>query len=197
MIAIISKLKTFILNHKVKREGGEAFSKTLREFYSSMHNIHVGYGSYGGCFNSTNIASGTFFGNYCSIAQDVKVFRANHPLDHFTLHPLFYNPIFGYVKDDQLHRPELYIGHDVWIGSSAIILPSVMTIGNGAVIGAGSVVTKDVPPYSVVVGNPARIIKMRFSEGQIKELEASKWWNWKKDELIKNKEAIESIVNEN
>ncbi|MBN2828359.1 MAG: CatB-related O-acetyltransferase [Tissierellales bacterium] len=196
MQRVIQKIKMFFLNKKIEREGGEAFSETIRKFYFSKYNIHIGYGSYGGCFNSDNIAKGTVFGNYCSIAQNVKIFRANHPLDYFTLHPLFYNPIFGYVRTDQLNRPVLTIGHDVWIGESTIILPSVKTIGNGAVIGAGSVVTKDVPPYSVVAGNPARIIKMRFSERQIKELEASRWWDWKKDELIKNKEAIESIINE-
>lgn len=189
-------MRMFLLNKKIEREGGEAFSESIRRFYSSHYNIHVGYGTYGGCFNSVNIAGGTVFGNYCSIAQNVKIFRANHPLNYFTLHPLFYNPFFGYVKTDQLDRPTLKIGHDVWIGESTIILPSVKTIGNGAVIGAGSIVTKDVPPYSVVAGNPAKVIKIRFSDEKIKKLEATKWWEWRKSELLQKKESLEKIVNE-
>lgn len=191
---IIGKLHNKVLNFKIKKEGGQAFSKSLRKFYVEKYNIHIGYGSYGGCFQPENIPNGTIFGNYCSVAPDIKIFRANHPLENFTLHPLFYNPVMGYVKKDILHRPILTIGHDVWIGSSAIILPSVMTIGNGAVIGAGSVITKDVPPYAVVVGNPAKIIKFRFSEKIIGKLENTEWWNLEKDELIKIKLNMEKIV---
>jgi acetyltransferase-like isoleucine patch superfamily enzyme len=65
----------------------------------------------------------------------------------------------GYVKRDMLDRPKLYIGHDVWIGANVIILPGCYKIGNGAIIGAGSIVTKDVPPYAIVAGNPSRLIK--------------------------------------
>lgn len=68
------------------------------------------------------------------------------------------------------------IGHDVWIGRNAILLPKVHNIGNGAIIGAGAVVTHDVEPYSIVAGNPAKIIKYRFSKSQIEKLESSEWW---------------------
>lgn len=193
---IVKKIQNFILNKKVKREGGQAFSETLRNIYSKKYNIQIGYGSYGGCFHPRYIPAGTVFGNYCSIAQEVKIFRANHPSDYFTLHPLFYNPAMGYVKADKLERPPLIVGHDVWIGSSSIILPTVRKIGNGAVIGAGSIVTKDVLPYSVVAGNPAKFLKMRFSEDKIEKLEATQWWNLKKEELITNKEKLEKIINE-
>jgi len=74
----------------------------------------------------------------------------------------------GYVNEDKLIRPEIVIGHDVWIGHSAIILPSVNFIGNGAIIAAGSVVSKNVEPYTIVVGNPAKQIKKRFNDGTIK-----------------------------
>lgn len=96
------------------------------------------------------------------------------------------NPIVGYVKEDMLERPSLTIGHDVWIGERAIILPSVTSIGNGAIIGAGSIVTKDVEPYSIVAGNPAKKIGKRFEDKVIHRLEESEWWLLKKDELIKN-----------
>ena len=88
-----------------------------------------------------------------------------------------------YVAKDMLERPPLEIGHDVWIGANAIILPGVSRIGNGAVIGAGSVVTKDVGPYEIVAGNPARAIRMRFDERQIAALESSRRWELDRHEL--------------
>lgn len=78
---------------------------------------------------------------------------------------------------------KVIIGNDVWIGTNVTILPSV-TIGNGAIIEAGSVITKDIPDYAVVAGTPAKIIKYRFSEEEITLLNASQWWNWS-DEAIK------------
>jgi acetyltransferase-like isoleucine patch superfamily enzyme len=185
-----------ILHIKIAKEGGQAFSNSIRQYYSKKYNIQIGYGSYGGCFHHENIPAGTVFGNYCSIAQGVKIFRANHPTAYFTMHPLFYNPIMGYVKTDALERPELVIGHDVWIGANVIILPGCCKVGNGAVIGAGSVVTKDIPAYAIAVGNPAKVIKMRFSDDIIAQLEATQWWNWNKDELIKNRERLEKITHE-
>ena len=77
----------------------------------------------------------------------------------------------------------LNVGHGVWFGADSIVLSGCKTIGNGAVIGAGSVVTHDVPPYAVVVGNPARIIRYRLTSEQIEKVEASKWWLLEKNEL--------------
>lgn len=195
MINIIQFIRHKILNYKVKREGGQAFSVSLRKFYLERYGIKIGYGSYGGCFHRSHIPRGTEFGNYCSIAQGVQIFRANHPLEYFTLHPLFYNPVMGYVKKDRLDRPKLYIGHDVWIGANVIILSGCCKVGNGAIIGAGSVITKDVPPYAIVAGNPAKRIRMRFSPDVIEKLEATEWWNQDKNELIKHKGELEKIVN--
>jgi len=183
-----------ILNLIVRLEGGQAFSRSLRKWFLKRYNISVGYGSYGGCFNEKNIPAGTEFGRYCSIAQGVKIFRANHPMEYFTLHPLFCNPRMGYVKMDMLSRPKLIVGHDVWIGDSVIILPNCRIIGNGAIIGAGSIVTKDVAPYSILVGNPAKVIKMRFSEDIIQKLEATCWWLLDKEDLIEKKEKFEKIA---
>lgn len=155
--------------------GGLAFSSEVRKLYAETHRIRIGYGTYGGCFDTENIPPDVSFGNYCSIASGVRIFRANHPSGRFTTHPILYNPVMGYVAKDMLERPPLEIGHDVWIGANAIILPGVSRIGNGAVIGAGSVVTKDVGPYEIVAGNPARAIRMRFDERQIAALESSRW----------------------
>lgn len=175
-------LKRNILQRmKMKKAGSE--SKLLRRIYSKNYNIEIGYGTYGGIFNVGNIPSGVKIGNYCSVADGVRIFRANHPAKMFTTHPIFYNPIMGIVEQDKLERPEISIGHDVWIGANVIILPSVNNIGNGSIIGAGSIVTKDVPPYAVVAGNPAKVIKMRFNPSQIQYLEEIQWWNCSMDEL--------------
>jgi acetyltransferase-like isoleucine patch superfamily enzyme len=185
-----------ILDFKVSIEGGQAFSKSIRKYYSKKYNIKIGYGSYGGCFHYGNIPAGVIFGNYCSIAQGLKIFRANHPVTYFTMHPLFYNPTMGYVNCDMLERLPLIIGHDVWIGTNVIILPGCYEIGNGAVIGAGSIVTKNVLPYAIIAGNPAKLIKMRFTPDIIEKLEATEWWNMKKEELIQNKERLGKIVSD-
>jgi virginiamycin A acetyltransferase len=189
-----SLLKQKLLAWIIKKEGGYMYSETVRYIYEKKYNIKIGYGTYGGCFKAKNIPAGVVFGNYCSIAPDIRIFRANHPKTNFTSHPILYNPVAGYVKQDRLHRPPLYIGHDVWIGEWAIILPNVNTIGNGAIIGAGTVVTKDVPPYTIVAGNPAKVIGKRFDEQTIEELERLQWWNLRKDELIINIEKYQSIT---
>lgn len=190
-------LRKFIERLILLFEGGQAFSPTIRYIYSKYHNIKIGYGSYGGCFSYVNFPkpSNITFGNYCSIGSNLKIFRANHPMNNFTTHPVLYNPIFGYVNHDLLSRPDLIIGHDVWIGSSVIITPKVCHIGDGAVIGAGSVVTKDVDSYSVVAGNPARFIKYRFNSNQMQIIKDSKWWVMSIDELIDNISILENMLN--
>ncbi|MCU7548271.1 CatB-related O-acetyltransferase [Chitinophagaceae bacterium LB-8] len=170
------------------------YSNTIRQIYEEKHKIKIGYGSYGGCFSLKNVPAGVSFGNYCSIAPTIRIFRANHPKNKFTSHPILYNPAAGYVTKDALKRPTLTIGHDVWIGEWAIILPNVSYIGNGAIIGAGSVVTRNVDPYSIVAGNPAKVIGKRFDDSVIKKIEESKWWFSTKEELIKNIQKFQDLV---
>lgn len=190
--------KDDIVNYLIKRvsifDGGEPYSKILRRFYKIKYGIVIGYGSYGGCYNARNIPSGTIFGNYCSIAEGVKVFSANHPLNDFTTHPIIYNPVMGGVDSDKLYRKKINIGHDVWIGAGSIILPSVDFIGNGAVIGAGSIVTKNVEPYSIVAGNPAKKIRKRFDNDLVELIEATKWWELSKCELIQYMNELSQLV---
>ena len=120
-------------------------------------------------------------GRYCSIASNIKISLGIHPTDKISTYPGFYsNDTAGTVKftsDPSIieHKP-VNIGHDVWIGANSLIMDGV-TIGNGAVIGAGSVVTKDVIPYAIVAGVPAKLIKMRFDTDQIALLEQFKWWD--------------------
>ncbi len=175
-------------------EGGEAYSKTARLLYEEAYGIHIGYGTYGGIWTAGNLHWEDFsIGNYCSIAQNVYLYTGNHPTHFFTTHPLMYNPSMG-AKEPLSFSQHLTIGHDVWIGQNAVILPSCHHIGNGAVIGAGSIVTKDVDPYTICVGNPAHPIKKRFSDDVIKRLEETHWWDMELDELQKNREQLQQIV---
>jgi acetyltransferase-like isoleucine patch superfamily enzyme len=123
-------------------------------------------------------------GRYCSIAEGVKVHLGGmHAIDRITTYPFDiilnkYEKHGGYAQS----KGDVVIGHDVWIGSEAMILSGVR-IGNGAIIGARSVVTKDVPAYAVVAGNPARHIRYRFDANTISSLESISWWNWSTDKI--------------
>lgn len=191
------KVRGLIESLIVKREGGFAYSSTIRMIYKRYHGIVIGYGTYGGCFNLSNIRPNIKIGRYCSIAPRVDFLRANHPITDFTTHPIGHRILFNNkLREDRFHWSELIIGNDVWIGQNVVILPTCNFIGDGVVIVAGSIVTKDVPSYAIVAGNPAKFIRMRFSEEVIVKLEESKWWNMDKEELIDNQELLQNIVNE-
>lgn len=170
------RLRGLILKVINKLDGGELYSTVLRKIFRHYHKVEIGSYSYGGCFVPNQFDRFTTIGRYCSIAGTVRVMNRNHPMKHQSLHAFFYNPVLKYCKKDMIDYISLSIENDVWIGHNAIILPRVRRIGNGAVIGAGSVVTKDIPPYAVVAGNPAKIIKYRFSEQKISQLISSAWW---------------------
>jgi virginiamycin A acetyltransferase len=136
-----------------KLNGGEAWSPLIRKLYADVHNIKVGVGSYGGCFNHIRIPRGTIIGNYCSFAPTVYIYNADHPKSSITTHPIVYNPVFKYVNTEHIKRTKLEIGNDVWIGQNVIITSKVNKIGNGAIIGAGSIVTKNVNDYEIVGGS--------------------------------------------
>jgi virginiamycin A acetyltransferase len=121
-------------------------------------------------------------GKFCSIAHGVEFILngGNHQVEAISTYPF---NIFGEEWADAMEgrqypqKGDIVIGNDVWIGYRAVIMPGV-TIGDGAIIAACAVVTKDVAPYSIVGGNPAREIRKRFSESKIAELLALKWWDW-------------------
>ena len=118
-------------------------------------------------------------GAFCSIAVDVLIFLGgNHRVDWITTYPFsFLRPSAKGIPGHPATKGDVIIGNDVWIGAGAVIMSGVR-IGNGAVIGAYAVVTKDVPPYGIVAGNPAKFIRLRFSETEIATLEEIAWWNW-------------------
>lgn len=120
-------------------------------------------------------------GKFCSIALGVLVILSEHNTNWCSTYPfndMMYE--YSYLEGHPKSKGDVIIGNDVWIGMNSIILSGVH-IGNGAVIGAGAVVTKDVEPYSIVGGNPAKIIKRRFDDATIKRLEEIEWWNWEKE----------------
>lgn len=132
----------------------------------------------------------TEIGRYCSIANDVIIAASEHPITNFSTHPISYD-----VDNYPNKECKTIIGHDVWIGTRAIIKKGV-TIGNGAVIAAGAVVTKNVPPYAVVAGVPTKIIKYRFEDEEIDELQKLEWWNFPIDSLsdMKNLSIKDAIA---
>ena len=128
-------------------------------------------------------------GRYCSIANRVRINPGNHPRDRVTQHHMTYRRVqFGLDNEDDeeffawRRAHPCIIGHDVWIGHAAVILPGVR-IGTGAVVGASAVVTRDVEPYQVVAGVPARPLRFRFSEDVIARILQSKWWEWTRPQL--------------
>lgn len=164
-------------------ENGECNSKTLRIIYRKYYKIHIGLYSYG-CFNYNSIDPYTTIGRYCSINNTVAIRNRNHPIGFKSTHPFFFNSKLGYCKKEIIDYSPIEIGNDVWIGQHVIILPSVQKIGDGAIIGAHSVVTKSIPPYSIVVGNPARVIKFRFSNDIIAKLLDEKWWEKEINQIL-------------
>lgn len=136
-------------------------------------------------------------GSYCAISWEVTIGADAHPTDRVTGSAAFFQRRFGLVEDDisKGEVPRTKIGNDVLIGCKAIIISGV-TIGDGAIIGAGAVVTKDVEPYAIVVGIPARCIGYRFSEDVRKNLLEAEWWSWRDDVLKENIELFQQSLSE-
>lgn len=141
-------------------------------------------------------------GKFCSIADEVTIqLGANHRMDSVSTYPFYAFPrdwhrvsTFHYVRGehpDMDRAVEVTIGNDVWIGQGAHILPGVI-IGDGAVIGARAVVARDVEPYAIVAGNPARLLRKRFDEETIRKLLEIKWWDWPAEKIRKNLDIMRS-----
>lgn len=134
-------------------------------------------------------------GRFCAIATDVKFIMngANHKVSGLSSYPF---QIFGQGWEkvmpgdgDLPFKGDTEIGDDVWIGFEAMIMPGV-TVGSGAIIASRSVVTQDVPPYSVVGGNPARVLRYRFDDETVAELLEIAWWDWEAESITRHLDAI-------
>lgn len=165
--------------------------------------FHTNIGKYSSgpiCCNHPLIKS---IGAFCSFAEGVCV-HGNHPMNYISTHPFLYkgspnDPIEGVLPYEdyqeapwffegvhpkgKIEQRRICIGNDVWLGRNVVIV-NYSNIGNGVIAGAGTIITKDVPDYAIVVGVPARIIKYRYNQAQIKALNQIKWWNWSDEEIL-------------
>jgi acetyltransferase-like isoleucine patch superfamily enzyme len=134
-------------------------------------------------------------GKYCSLADGITVIAGGeHDKDWFSTYPfieLWHMDELTFMKKKR-YKGDIIIENDVWIGNNVTILSGV-TIGNGAVIAAGSVIVKNVEPYSIVGGNPARIIKHRFSNSIIERLNKLQWWDWPEEKIRNNLRLLNNV----
>lgn len=173
MIRFISIFTNFLWSHIVSK------------FQNPTGIVDVGEYTYGSprilsFLNTDKI----IIGKFCSIADYVTIVASGeHRLDRLSTFPL--KSTFIKKEMDSSSKGPIIIGNDVWIGTGAIILSNVK-IGDGAVVGAGSVVTGSVPPYAIVTGVPAKVSKFRFTQDQIKKLLEIAWWNWSIEKILAN-----------
>ena len=159
--------------------------KTMIRRDNEVYGINLGDYSY--ISGPRSFIQDAHIGKYCSIARQVIIGVSDHNYNWVTTSPILTSKSYGFIADDVMEpqKPPPIIGNDVWIGMNTMIMRGV-TIGDGSVIAAGSVVTKDIEPYSIVAGIPARHIKYRFSEDQIQELLKIQWWNWDEKKIKEN-----------
>lgn len=146
-------------------------SLSLRAYLDRVYGVRVGAYSYGSLLEPGQSDRGLTIGRYVSIGPNVRRFGAAHPIERLSMHPYWYNPALRVVgAQDDVDRTECVIEHEAWIGANVTILPGCARIGVGAVIGAGAVVTKDVPDFSVVLGLPGEVRGKRLNEELQQEL---------------------------
>lgn len=134
-------------------------------------------------------------GKFVQIAHGVRFITAsaNHPMRGYSTYPFaVFNPqTMGAYVDEVAEYGDTVVGNDVWLGYGATVLPGV-TIGDGAIVGAKAVVSRDVPPYAIVAGNPARVVRRRFDDETVDRLLKLRWWDWPIEDIERNRAAIEA-----
>lgn len=173
---VVERLKLRLLTRN------EYESLELRTWFAEKFGVEVGLYSYG-CFDRWRMPARTRIGRYCSFAKSARILDANHPLDALTTHPFLYEKRFGLVERDVIDPEWIVIEDDVWVSHNATITPGCKHIGRGAIIGAGAIVTKNVPAYAIVAGVPATIARYRFDAETQAAIEATRWWELDKDAL--------------
>jgi virginiamycin A acetyltransferase len=138
-------------------------------------------------------------GSFCAFGRDIKLITSNHDYNYPVMQYSFYKKYFS-EKPNKIfvnkNKFSIEIGNDVWLGDNVSVLPNVK-LGHGAIVGTGSVVTKDVAPYTIVGGIPAKFINDRFPDTSKKILLASEWWNWDDEKIKKNKDFFFKNFNTN
>ncbi len=183
----VRRLRGICLSIANRLEGGPFFSATLRRILRVHHRVEVGRYSYGPCLTPGALPPGTSVGAYCSLAAGLSIHRRNHPEGTLSQHPFFYNSALGLVAEDTITRIEdnpLRIGNDVWIGDRVTVLPGCSTIGDGAIVGAGSILTRNIEPFAIVAGVPAKQIRMRYPPEVLEQVRRSQWWELTLPELL-------------
>ncbi|WGL18224.1 amino acid adenylation domain-containing protein [Microbulbifer bruguierae] len=176
------RIRAQLQNLILKLEGGSTFSLTIRELYRKYFNIDVGEFS-SVTFDPISLKSSTRIGKFCTIYRTARFQNADHPRNTLSTHGIFYYAGMGFSAGYNLDRVNIEVGNDVWIGDGAKILYPTCKIGDGAVIAAGAIVIEDVPPYAVVAGYPARVVRYRFSRDTIAKLLTLRWWEMSATEL--------------
>ncbi len=198
------------LRHPITLPNGELHTHTVHLNRVIDHpNIEIGDYSYCSDFDAVDDYAARLapylypgapekliIGKFAQIAHGVRFITssANHPMGGFSTYPFaVFNPetmTIAYV-DEVAQRGDTIVGNDVWIGFEAVVMPGV-AIGDGAIIGTRAVVSQDVPPYSIVAGNPAQMVRRRFPKPVVLELLRLKWWDWPLDKIERNRKAIET-----
>jgi virginiamycin A acetyltransferase len=178
-------MRRILLDRIVRQEGGQFTSVTLRQVLRKYYGVEVGPFSYGSLLEPGRADRGTSIGAFVSIGPGARRLGANHPTSRLSMSPYVYNPALGVVSgDDDVRRAPCRIEHDAWIGAGVLILSGCSRIGLGAVVGAGSVVTRDVPDFAIVVGNPARVVRMRLTPQEQEAVRGLKFESISPRELV-------------
>lgn len=163
----------------------------IKDCFLLVKELHIGRNTslWGPNIDIYSMLNTVRIGSFCSIARNVSMQEYNHRMDRCSTY-FFSSNIFGAgMEQDIESRGPITIGNDVWIASH-VVIGSGATIGDGVVVGANSVVQGNVPPYAVVAGSPARVIRYRFDESIIARLMEIRWWEWEDERIQKNRELF-------
>jgi acetyltransferase-like isoleucine patch superfamily enzyme len=173
----------------VKLEGDESTTRTLRRIWDEYYDVQVGDYTIGG-FDLFRFRPGTSIGRYCSISRTARTETGNHPMNTLSTNAFFFNPAKNFTSAEFVPRVRLRIGNDVFLGHNVHVIAPTQEIGDGAVLGSGSIVMGNVPPFAVMMGYPAHVVRYRFSKDAIEEILKNPWWEKDLDELAAVKDEF-------